>query len=199
MNRACPRILLPVLLTALSLTLMSCTKKAARVDALEPQAPQAEPVVEILEESVTDTTQALVSEEELLAAEEQRRLEEETRLAERRRESIDALRPVYFDFDRYNLREDARLGLNRNADLLGEVPDLKLRIEGHCDENGSVAYNLALGDRRALAARDYLVNLGIAQERLETVSYGKARPAVQGSNEAAWSKNRRCEFRPLGE
>jgi peptidoglycan-associated lipoprotein len=106
--------------------------------------------------------------------------------------------PIYFDFDRSDLRPEAREVLNQKAEMLRRYPDIRVRIEGHCDERGTVEYNLALGERRAEAARRYLIDLGIDPDRMTTVSYGEERPAVEGSNEAAWSQNRRDEFVPLG-
>ncbi len=101
---------------------------------------------------------------------------------------------IYFDFDKYNLKSDAKQSLQYNYNLMKENGDLRVLIEGHCDERGTVEYNLALGERRARAAMDYLVNLGISPSRLSVISYGKERPAMMGHTEAAWSKNRRCEF-----
>jgi peptidoglycan-associated lipoprotein len=102
---------------------------------------------------------------------------------------------IYFDFDKSNLRSDAKQGLQHNYELMKENPDVSVRIEGNCDERGTVEYNLALGERRARSAMEYLVNLGIAPGRLSVISYGKERPAVMGHNEAAWAKNRRDEFK----
>ena len=138
---------------------------------------------------------ARVAEEELLISERERALEAERVRLQQYQEDLAALQPVYFDFDRSQLRSDARVQLDANARILERQPALELILEGHCDENGSAAYNLALGDRRARAVRDYLVNLGIDASRLRTISYGKSRPAVLGSGEAAWAKNRRCEFK----
>lgn len=104
------------------------------------------------------------------------------------------LAAIYFDFDKYNLRDDARDVLRRNAALLEQNQNLKITIEGHCDERGTVEYNLALGERRAKSVRDYLASMGVSSSRLEVVSYGKERPAVIGHDENAWSKNRRAEF-----
>jgi peptidoglycan-associated lipoprotein len=106
---------------------------------------------------------------------------------------------VYFDFDKYNLRPDAKSGLDSNYQLLKTFPDVVVKIEGHCDEKGTVEYNLSLGQKRAQSAQDYLTGLGIAANRISTISYGKERPAVQGNDEAAWSKNRRCEFRIISQ
>jgi peptidoglycan-associated lipoprotein len=109
------------------------------------------------------------------------------------------LQTIYFDFDRYNLRSDAKANLDANYALLRDFPDVIVKIEGHCDERGTVEYNIALGDRRARETRDYLISLGIAPNRLSIISYGKERPAVIGSNEQAWAKNRRCEFRVISQ
>ncbi len=104
------------------------------------------------------------------------------------------LQNIYFDFDRYELREDARSTLANNAKQLEGNPGVKVTIEGHCDERGTVEYNLALGEKRASAARDYLVNYGITGDRLSTVSFGEERPVDPGHNEEAWAKNRRDAF-----
>lgn len=106
---------------------------------------------------------------------------------------------VYFDFDKSNIKPEFAASLENNADLMKESMDMIIQIEGHCDERGTVEYNLALGERRALATKNYLVNLGVAPERIEIISYGKERPAMMGHNEAAWSKNRRAEFRILSQ
>lgn len=98
---------------------------------------------------------------------------------------------VFFDFDKYNLKAKARDTLKRQAAWLKRYPSVVITIEGHCDERGTREYNLALGERRANSAKNYLVALGINPNRLKTISYGKERPAVVGSNEAAWSQNRR--------
>jgi len=102
--------------------------------------------------------------------------------------------PVFFDFDSYALREDGRAALDKDAKLLRDNPDIQITIEGHCDERGTVEYNQALGERRAQAARDYLVAAGLAESRIQTVSYGKERPFDMGHDEAAWQKNRRAHF-----
>ena len=103
---------------------------------------------------------------------------------------------VYFDLDRYDLKPEARQILTRKAEILKQYPEIKLVVEGRCDERGTAEYNLALGERRARAAADYLANLGVPAARLSIVSYGKERPQDPGHNEAAWSKNRRDEFKP---
>lgn len=104
------------------------------------------------------------------------------------------LKDAYFDYDQSDLREDARGTLSGNAEWLKRYPAIQVLIEGHCDERGTSAYNLALGDRRANAARDYLDSLGIASSRIRTVSYGKERPACTEASESCWQQNRRAHF-----
>jgi peptidoglycan-associated lipoprotein len=101
---------------------------------------------------------------------------------------------AYFDFDKYNLRPDARSALEFDANILKENPDVTVMIEGHCDERGTVEYNLALGEKRARAAMDYLKSLGIDASRMDIISYGKERPVAFGHDEAAWQKNRRAKL-----
>lgn len=105
-----------------------------------------------------------------------------------------ALEKIYFDFDTADLSESSRSTLAKNAAVLAKEATSKIRIEGNCDERGSAEYNLALGERRAKAAQQYLVSMGVKADRISILSYGKEKPAVQGNNEAAWSKNRRDEF-----
>jgi peptidoglycan-associated lipoprotein len=106
-----------------------------------------------------------------------------------------ALEKVYFDFDSYVLSAAARDTLDKNAAyLLKKNPAVKVQIEGHCDERGSDEYNLALGEKRAKAALNYLVTLGVPASRISFISYGKEKPADPGHDEAAWTKNRRDEF-----
>ena len=105
------------------------------------------------------------------------------------------LKTVYFEYDRWDLRDEARRALRGNAKHLQEYPGWgELTVAGHCDERGSDEYNVALGDRRAEAVKRYLVDLGIPSSRIRTVSFGESRPAVRGEGEAAWSRNRRAEM-----
>ena len=106
---------------------------------------------------------------------------------------------VYFDFDKFNLRADAKASLDANYALLNEFPDAIVKVEGHCDERGTVEYNLSLGEKRAKAVMDYLVGKGIAAARLSIISYGKERPIDPGHSEAAWGKNRRAEFKVISQ
>jgi len=109
------------------------------------------------------------------------------------------LKRIQFDFDKYDLRPDAIRTLGDNAATIKQYPQFKLRIEGHCDERGTVEYNLALGEKRARTARDYLVSLGTPARSLSIVSFGKERPLDPVHNESAWAKNRRDEFIFLAE
>lgn len=104
------------------------------------------------------------------------------------------VKDVFFDFDRYDIRQDARQILMGNARALAERRHLRFTIEGHCDERGSERYNLALGDKRANAARDFLISQGVSAGRIDTISYGEERPFREGSDEAAWAQNRRAHF-----
>ena len=101
---------------------------------------------------------------------------------------------VYFDFDQYDLKPDARDRLAKNAAFLRDNPEVTVNIEGHCDERGTNDYNIALGDRRANAAQSYLVSLGIDASRLRLISYGEEQPVCTESGESCWSRNRRAKF-----
>jgi peptidoglycan-associated lipoprotein len=98
---------------------------------------------------------------------------------------------IYFDTDKYNIDSDDAAALRQQAQYLLQYPNTRATIEGNCDERGTREYNLALGERRANAAKDYLVSLGVPATRLSTFSYGKERPVALGSNEQAWAQNRR--------
>jgi peptidoglycan-associated lipoprotein len=106
---------------------------------------------------------------------------------------------IYFDFDKYDLRTDARTILDRKASFLNQNSSVRVQIEGHCDERGTVEYNLALGERRANAAKQYLTTAGISAGRLSTISYGEERPLDPGHTEAAWARNRRAHFVITGQ
>lgn len=104
---------------------------------------------------------------------------------------------VYFAFDKFNVENQYKEMLKQKGDLLKQYPAIRVRIEGNCDDRGTQEYNLALGERRARAAYEYLVMMGVNPNQLEMISYGKENPAVQGNNEASWSKNRRDDFRVI--
>src|SRR5262245_11486390 len=112
---------------------------------------------------------------------------------------LSLLTDIHFDYDKFDLREGDRQLLSKNAETLKRFDFIKITIEGHCDERGSVEYNLTLGERRAEAAFDYLASLGVAANRMKTVSYGKEVPLCQESNEDCWARNRRDHFAVTGK
>jgi len=111
---------------------------------------------------------------------------------------VSDLADAYFDYDKYDIREDARAALQRDADalkaILRDFPTAIIAVEGHCDERGSAEYNLGLGDRRSTAAKEFLTQIGVTGDRLRPISYGKEKPQCTESNETCWQKNRRVHF-----
>ena len=101
---------------------------------------------------------------------------------------------IYFDFDKFNLRDEARAALNKHVEWLNKNKDVQVTVEGHCDERGTAEYNLALGERRANAVIKFLVDMGIDGKRLKAISYGSELPLDTRHNEEAWTKNRRAHF-----
>jgi peptidoglycan-associated lipoprotein len=178
------RLVLPVLLAAFALG--ACGKKQAPA----PPQPQA------------DTAgRGALREDSLRAAREaeaRRRAEEEAaaraaaEAAARAKATLQAA--VYFDYDEATLSDDARSTLDQKVAILRANPDVRVRVAGNADERGSVEYNLALGMRRAEAAKQYIVGFGIDEGRIGTISYGEERPADPGHDEDAWAKNRRDDF-----
>ena len=108
------------------------------------------------------------------------------------RDAVGSSTVIYFETDRFNIDSGDATALQAQAQYFARYPQLTFTIEGHCDERGTREYNLALGERRANAAKNYLVGLGVSADRIRTVSYGKERPAALGSNESAWAQNRRA-------
>lgn len=144
---------------------------------------------------------AAQEEKEKAAQQEQEKKSFEQSLAQKKYPGIEGtvwestlLKDIHFQFDQYDLTEEARKLLTENAKVLSNHPNLKIQIEGHCDERGNSAYNLALGERRTASAKLYLIKLGVQENRLSTISYGKERPLDPGHTEEAWAKNRRCHF-----
>ena len=179
-----------------------------------PQPPETPQVDEAAQKAAQDAEDARRRAEEEAArrrAEEEarRRAEEERRRAEeeaRRRAEAEAraamvraaeaaLQDVNFAYDKADIRATDRAKLQAIAEFMNAFPQASVLIEGHCDERGTIEYNMALGERRAAAARSYLVNLGVSASRFSTVSFGKERPKVFGSDERSWLVNRRCEFK----
>jgi peptidoglycan-associated lipoprotein len=166
-----------------SLFIVNCKK---RVEVKPPAPPvvteeEAQPVEEV--EEAPAVAKPTLSEEEIFRAKTLEELNKEQ-----------PLQMIHFDFDKYNIRDDAKPVLEKNAEWLRKHPTVRILIEGHCDERGTEEYNLALGEKRAKATMDYLVALGISPSRIKTISYGKSMPLDPGHNEVAWAKNRRAQF-----
>ncbi len=102
--------------------------------------------------------------------------------------------PIYFDFDKSNIRADQEGRITKNAELLNASPSVRVRVEGNTDERGTNEYNMALGERRAMAGKKFLINMGVVESRIDTLSYGEERPLNYGHDEHAWSQNRRDDF-----
>ncbi len=109
------------------------------------------------------------------------------------------LKDVYFEYDRYDLSDDAKAVIKEVSQILSKNKNIKVIIEGHCDERGTNEYNLGLGERRAQTVKSYLMSLGIPSKNIETVSYGEEKPVCKESNESCWSKNRRAHFVLIGD
>jgi len=122
-----------------------------------------------------------------------------TESLESQAKAVGALQIVYFDFDKSNLNPTEKEKLDKTSAWLSDNPEANLRIEGHCDERGTSEYNLALGERRANSAKKYLINLGNDPQKISTISYGEENPADPAHNKDAWSKNRRDEFKIIGD
>ena len=110
-----------------------------------------------------------------------------------------ALMPIYFDYDKSSLTPDAKKNLDKTGAWLSKKSTVNIRIEGNCDERGTNEYNMALGERRANSAKEYLVKLGVSANRLETISWGEEKPLYPGYSESAWAKNRRDDFYPTSK
>jgi peptidoglycan-associated lipoprotein len=184
---------------------------AVVMSACPSQQPQVDPTPVVNQDSIDAANRAAAEaaerarrEAEARAAAERERLERERREAEaraaREREAaLNAARAafatmIYFDYDKSELKPEARATLDGKLPLLRANANVRIRIAGHTDERGSDEYNIALGQRRAAAAKAYLVANGIAADRIDVVSFGEDRPAAMGSDESAWSQNRRDEF-----
>jgi peptidoglycan-associated lipoprotein len=112
---------------------------------------------------------------------------------------IDGLKTVHFEFDKANLKEEEKKKIQGNVEWMKSHSGVAVQIEGHCDAKGSIEYNLALGERRAKAVKDYMVHMGVAENKLSIISYGKEKPVANGDSEADYSKNRRANFAPLSQ
>ena len=181
------RLLVSLLVVSLMVFVVGCPKKPP------PEAPQTTPppVTEKPAPAVevpTEKERGFEETQETPTAIE----DQDSRLAKLNAQKV--LGTIYFDFDESDLRSEALDQLRKNAEWLKANAGTRVRIEGNCDERGTVEYNLALGDRRAVAAKNYLLKAGIDASRVETISYGEEHPVDPGHNEEAWQKNRRDDF-----
>lgn len=160
-----------------------------------PRAREPEPSAPAVDDNAEARRRA--EEEARRRAEEEarRRAEEEARRRAERERVVNIIQErVHFDFDKSNIRPDQEPTLQRKLEVLRQYPNIRLQIEGHCDERGSNEYNLALGQRRAESVKRYLTSYGLDANRFATISYGEERPVDRRSHEEAWAKNRRAEF-----
>jgi peptidoglycan-associated lipoprotein len=197
-----------ILILCLGLFLVGCPKKTVVVNRDKPSVQRSEEARRVeTERAAREAREAQELKERELA----RIKEEEAKMAQGREleKSLVAkkergiegevfesklLKDIYFDYDKYEIsREDEEI-LKANAAFLKKNPKMKIQIEGHCDERGTAEYNLALGERRANHTKKYLVSLGIASDRISTISYGEERPLDPSNNEEAWAKNRRAHI-----
>jgi len=202
-------ITIVILILCLGLIIAGCPKKTVMKE--EPSSKRAEEMAAAERERAAARLEAERREREAREREQARIKEEEARKAAQKKleESLvkkkypgiegevlesSLLKDIHFDFDKYDIRPSDGAILKQNEALLRKYPNVKIQVEGHCDERGTVEYNLALGERRANSAKSYLTSLGIPGNRISTISYGKEKPLDPGHNEEAWAKNRRAHF-----
>ena len=184
------REILVLVLSLIVLFPLGCTKKVVEKPITKPE--QIQPLEEVKppeEGKVVGMKEEAITEEEL-ARQQKIQIEETLKEEMTKFENED----IHFDFDKYYIRPDAAEILKKKAQWLKEHPEVHLLIEGHCDERGTEEYNLALGERRANSAKEFLVSLGIDPKRISIISYGEERPVDPRSCEEAWAKNRRDHF-----
>jgi peptidoglycan-associated lipoprotein len=194
-----------LVLCCLALILAGCPKKTVMKE--EPSVSKADEAAAAAEReraAKRETEERALREKELKAREEAAKKadaekEFEKSLVAKKYPGIEGevleskmLKDITFDFDKYDIRPQDASTLKENATLLMKYPNMKIQIEGHCDERGTIEYNLALGERRANSCKNYLISLGVPRDRISTISYGKERPLDPGHNEEAWAKNRRA-------
>ena len=188
-------LVLPAMILVLSLFALYGCPKSAEVSS--------EPELKVEKAPQAPAEDTAAKEAAAKAAEEQRAAEaaaarakaaEEEKSREAAAASAAGLEPIYFDFDKSFIRDDAKAAMKANADYLKANPKVKVRIEGNCDERGTIEYNQALGQRRAASAKKYLTDMGISAKRISLISYGKEKPVCTQSTEDCWQKNRRDDF-----
>ncbi len=194
-----------VLMLCLGLVLAGCPKKTVVVHREQPSAQRSEEASRLeAERAEREAKEAKERESARIREEEAKKPaggELEKSLVAKKESGIEGevfetkmLKDIHFDFDKYDIRRGDEEILRENAALLKKYPRVKIQVEGHCDERGTVEYNLALGERRANHTKKYLISLGIASNRVSTISYGKERPLDKGHNEEAWANNRRAHI-----
>ena len=185
--------ILGALMLAMLLVLsVSCAKKKVTMEA-EPM--EEERVVEDAAAQQAAEAEAARREAEMAKmSEAERQRHEAAMMAEEARMRAFVEENIHFDFDKYDLKPKAMMILDEKAAYLREHPEVRVLIEGHCDERGTNEYNLALGDRRANSAKNYLVRSGVAESRITTISYGEEQPLCMEHAESCWWKNRRAQF-----
>jgi len=194
-----------ILILCLGLLLPGCSKKTVVVRKDQPSVQKSEEARKLEAERAEKEAREAKERELARIREEEAKQpaggELEKSLVAKRERGIEGevfetklLKDIHFDFDKYDIRRGDEEILRENAALIKKYPKVKIQIEGHCDERGTVEYNLALGERRANNAKKYLVSLGIASNRISTISYGKEKPLDPGRNEEAWAKNRRAHI-----
>lgn len=184
-----------ILILCIGLIMTGCPKKTVLKE--EPSAKKSEEAAKIESERAKEAQEEAKRKEEEAA--EKERLEKS--LVSKKEPGIQGevfesklLKDIHFDFDKYDVRPADMAILKENAAFLTKSPNLKIQVEGHCDERGTIEYNLALGQRRASSTKNYLVSLGIPGNRISIISYGKERPLDPGHNEEAWANNRRAHL-----
>ena len=187
-----------ILILCLGLLLTGCPKKTVVKEEPSVKAEEAAAEREKAAKLAAEREAARIREEEAKKAKEQAF---EKSLVAKKEPGIAGevfesrlLKDIHFDFDRYDIRSEDTEILKENAALLMRYPKVKIQVEGHCDERGTNEYNLALGERRANAAKKYLLSLGISADRISSISYGEEKPLDAGHDEEAWAKNRRGHF-----
>jgi peptidoglycan-associated lipoprotein len=161
---------------------LSCRKKVEEAPPPPPPQVKEQPKVEKVEKPPV-VKEPKLTEEEIFMRKTLEEINEEA-----------PLEMIHFDFDKFFIRDDAKPVLEMNSQWLKKFKTVKILIEGHCDERGTEEYNLALGEKRAKSTQDWLISLGISQNRIKIISYGKSQPIDLGHNEVAWQKNRRAQF-----
>ena len=183
-------VLLMLILVLSVFTLYGCPKSADVSSAPESQPQKSEPSAD----DAAKAAEAKKAADDAAAAAAAKAAEEEAAAKERAAKEAAGLKAIYFDFDKSFVRDDAKTIMKANAAWLKANPKAKVRIEGNCDDRGTIEYNQALGQRRAAAAKKYLTDLGVSGKRISLISYGKEKPVCKESTEDCWQQNRRADL-----